>query len=199
MERLEKQLALLIELDKLKTVLRRTRIKSAQDRLENSAEHSWHVALMALVLEEYANRPVDIARVVKMLLLHDIVEIDAGDVLVYDQEAIKQQQVKEYQAADRLFGMLPDDQGFELKHLWLEFEEAQSADAQFAKALDRLIPMLLNYHNQGIGWIENNVTQQQALSVNQKIELGSVILWDKAKQMIDQATENGWLNVNQGD
>ncbi len=199
MERLEKQLALLIELDKLKTVLRRTRIKSAQDRLENSAEHSWHVALMALVLEEHANRPVDIARVVKMLLLHDIVEIDAGDVLVYDQEAIKQQQVKEYQAADRLFGMLPDDQGFELKHLWLEFEEAQSADAQFAKALDRLIPMLLNYHNQGIGWIENNVTQQQALSVNQKIELGSVILWDKAKQMIDQATENGWLNVNQGD
>ncbi len=193
MQRLEKQLSLLIELDKLKTVLRRTRIKSAQDRLENSAEHSWHVALMALLLEEHANRPVDIARVVKMLLLHDIVEIDAGDVLVYDQEAIKQQQAKEYQAADRLFAMLPDDQGAELHALWLEFERAESADAQFAKSLDRLIPMLLNYHNQGIGWIENQVTKQQALSVNQKIEFGSAALWQKAQQIIDQAAKSGWL------
>ncbi|SDH10754.1 putative hydrolases of HD superfamily [Vibrio xiamenensis] len=193
MPRLEKQLSLLIELDKLKTVLRRTRIKSAQDRLENSAEHSWHVALMALLLEEHANRPVDIARVVKMLLLHDIVEIDAGDVLVYDQEAIKQQQAKEYQAADRLFAMLPDDQGAELHALWLEFERAESADAQFAKSLDRLIPMLLNYHNQGIGWIENQVTKQQALSVNQKIEFGSAALWQKAQQIIDQAAKSGWL------
>ncbi len=193
MQRLEKQLSLLIELDKLKTVLRRTRIKSAQDRLENSAEHSWHVALMALLLEEHANRPVDIARVIKMLLLHDIVEIDAGDVLVYDQEAIKQQQAKEYQAADRLFAMLPDDQGAELHALWLEFERAESADAQFAKSLDRLIPMLLNYHNQGIGWIENQVTKQQALSVNQKIEFGSAALWQKAQQIIDQAAKSGWL------
>lgn len=193
MQRLEKQLSLLIELDKLKTVLRRTRIKSAQDRLENSAEHSWHVALMALLLEEHANRPVDIARVVKMLLLHDIVEIDAGDVLVYDQEAIKQQQAKEYQAADRLFAMLPDDQGAELHALWLEFERSESADAQFAKSLDRLIPMLLNYHNQGIGWIENQVTKQQALSVNQKIEFGSAALWQKAQQIIDQAAKSGWL------
>ncbi len=193
MQRLEKQLSLLIELDKLKTVLRRTRIKSAQDRLENSAEHSWHVALMALLLEEHANHPVDIARVVKMLLLHDIVEIDAGDVLVYDQEAIKQQQAKEYQAADRLFAMLPDDQGAELHALWLEFERAESADAQFAKSLDRLIPMLLNYHNQGIGWIENQVTKQQALSVNQKIEFGSAALWQKAQQIIDQAAKSGWL------
>ncbi|MGR2822539.1 HD domain-containing protein [Vibrio vulnificus] len=195
MERLNKQLALLMELDKLKSVLRRTRVKSADKRLENSAEHSWHVALMALLMEEHANEPVNIGRVVKMLLLHDVVEIDAGDTFVYDAVASTQQAEKELAAAQRLFGMLPADQGEELLQIWLEFEAAQTADAKFGKALDRIIPMLLNYHNQGQSWQEHGVTRQQALTVNQKIDLGSHVLWDKAQEIIEQATQNGWLKA----
>ncbi|ELR8702952.1 HD domain-containing protein [Vibrio vulnificus] len=195
MERLNKQLALLMELDKLKSVLRRTRVKSADKRLENSAEHSWHVALMALLMEEHANEPVNIGRVVKMLLLHDVVEIDAGDTFVYDAVASKQQAEKELAAAQRLFGMLPTDQGEDLLQLWLEFEAAQTADAKFGKALDRIIPMLLNYHNHGQSWQEHGVTRQQALTVNQKIDLGSHVLWDKAQEIIEQATQNGWLKA----
>ncbi|EGQ7940091.1 HD domain-containing protein [Vibrio vulnificus] len=195
MERLNKQLALLMELDKLKSVLRRTRVKSADKRLENSAEHSWHVALMALLMEEHANESVNICRVVKMLLLHDVVEIDAGDTFVYDAVSSKQQAEKELAAAQRLFGMLPADQGEELLQLWLEFEAAQTADAKFGKALDRIIPMLLNYHNQGQSWQEHGVTRQQALTVNQKIDLGSHVLWDKAQEIIEQATQNGWLKA----
>lgn len=195
MNRLEKQLALIIELDQLKSVLRRTRVKSADGRLENSAEHSWHVALMAVLLEEHANQPVDISRVVKMLLLHDIVEIDAGDTFVYDAVASAEQEQKERQAAERLFAMLPAEQGQELLELWLEFEQATSDDAKFAKALDRIIPMMLNFHNQGQSWQEHGVTREQALTVNAKIELGSQALWQKALQMINQATENGWLKA----
>ncbi|KJR24858.1 phosphohydrolase [Vibrio navarrensis] len=195
MQRMEKQLALLMELDKLKSVLRRTRVKSADTRLENSAEHSWHVALMALLFAEHANEPVDISRVVKMLLLHDVVEIDAGDTFVYDAAASEQQAEKELAAAQRLFGMLPDDQRDELSALWHEFEEAQSAEAKFAKALDRLIPMLLNFHNQGQSWREHGVTREQALTINRKIELGSHALWEKAQEIIEQATQNGWLKA----
>ncbi|HCH0797203.1 TPA: HD domain-containing protein [Vibrio parahaemolyticus] len=193
MERLEKQLALLIELDKLKSVLRRTRVKSAEGRLENSGEHSWHVALMAVLMEEHANAPVDICRVMKMLLIHDVVEIDAGDTFIYDTAASKEQAEKEIKAAERLFGMLPTDQGQELLALWQEFEAAQSDDAKYAKALDRLIPMLLNYHNNGQSWKENSVTREQALTINKRIEFGSVTLWDKAKELIEEATEKGWL------
>lgn len=193
MERLEKQLALLIELDQLKSVLRRTRVKSADRRLENSGEHSWHVALMAVLMQEHANVPVDIARVMKMLLIHDVVEIDAGDTFVYDVAASKEQEEKELKAAERLFGMLPSDQGDELFSLWKEFEAAQSDDAKYAKALDRLIPMLLNYHNDGQSWKEHGVTREQALTINKRIEFGSVTLWDKAKELIEEATEKGWL------
>lgn len=193
MTRLEQQLNLLLELDKLKAVLRRTRIRCADGRFENSAEHSWHVAMMALLLQEHANEPVDIAKVVKMLLLHDMVEIDAGDTFVYDTAAYETQQQTELEAAKRLFGMLPDDQREALFSVWREFEAAESAEARFAKALDRLIPMLLNYHNDGQSWIENNVSKQQVMQVNQRIEKGSQVLWDKAKLLIEEATENGWL------
>jgi len=193
--RLEQQLALLMELDQLKSVLRRTRVKSADARLENSAEHSWHVALLDILMEEHANEPVDIARVVKMLLLHDVVEIDAGDTFVYDVAASAEQEQKELQAAQRLFGMLPDDQGLPLLELWLEFEAASTADAKFAKALDRIIPMLLNYHNQGQSWQEHGVSREQALTVNHKIQYGSQALWDKAQQIINDATDNGWLKA----
>lgn len=193
MERLEKQLNLLMELDQLKGVLRRTRIKSVDGRLENSAEHSWHVALMAVLMQEHANAPVDICRVMKMLLIHDVVEIDAGDTFVYDAAASIEQSEKEIKAAERLFGMLPSEQGNELLALWHEFEAAQTDDAKYAKALDRLIPMLLNYHNNGQSWKEHGVTRDQALTINKRIELGSVTLWDKAKEIIEDATEKGWL------
>lgn len=192
-QRLEQQLSLLIELDRLKSVLRRTRVRSAEGRLENSAEHSWHVAMMAFLMQEHANEPVEITKVVKMLLLHDIVEIDAGDTFVYDAQASKEQEEKELAAAHRLFGMLPEDQGQELFDVWQEFELAQSPEAKFAKALDRLIPMLLNYHNDGQSWVENEVSKSQVMQVNQKIEKGSQVLWDKAKSLIEEAVENGWL------
>ncbi|HHF0510378.1 HD domain-containing protein [Vibrio diabolicus] len=193
MERLEKQLALVIELDKLKSILRRTRVKSAEGRLENSGEHSWHVALMAILMEEHANAPVDICRVMKMLLIHDVVEIDAGDTFVYDTAASQEQAEKEIRAAERLFGMLPSDQEQELLALWHEFEAAQTDDAKYAKALDRLIPMLLNYHNNGQSWKEHGVSREQALTINKRIEFGSVTLWGKAKELIEEATEKGWL------
>ncbi len=193
--RMHQQLELVLELDRLKSVLRRTHIQCADDRLENSAEHSWHVATMALLMEEHANEPVDISRVLKMLLMHDMVEIDAGDTFVYDAAASELQSEKELQAAKRLFGMLPKEQGEELFSIWCEFESAASADAKFAKALDRFIPMLLNFNNQGIGWRENGVTRQQALTVNRRIDDGSHTLWEQAQQMIEQATENGWLKA----
>ncbi len=194
-ERMHQQLELVLELDRLKSVLRRTRIRCADDRLENSAEHSWHVAMMALLMEEHANQPVDISRVLKMLLMHDMVEIDAGDTFVYDAAASELQSEKELEAAKRLFGMLPKEQGELLFALWCEFEDATSADAKFAKALDRIIPMMLNFNNQGIGWRENGVTRQQALTVNRRIDDGSHTLWEYAQQMIEQATEKGWLKA----
>jgi len=193
--RMQQQLQLVLELDRLKSILRRTRIQCADDRLENSAEHSWHVAMMALLMQEHANEPVDIERVLKMLLMHDVVEIDAGDTFVYDAAASAQQKEKEMAAAKRLFGMLPKEQEEELFALWCEFENTQTADAKFAKALDRLIPMMLNFNNQGIGWRENGVTRQQALTVNRRIDEGSHTLWEYAQQMIEQATENGWLKA----
>ncbi|MBY7782681.1 HD domain-containing protein [Vibrio fluvialis] len=193
--RMQQQLSLVLELDRLKSVLRRTRVKCAEGRLENSAEHSWHVAMMALLMQEHANEPVDINRVIKMLLMHDMVEIDAGDTFVYDTAASAEQAQKELAAAERLFGLLSTEQGEELFCLWREFEAAQSADAKFAKALDRLIPMMLNYHNQGQSWMENGVSRQQALTVNRRIDEGSHALWEYAQQMIEHATEQGWLKA----
>lgn len=192
-ERLVRQLSLIMELDRLKSVLRRTRVKCAEKRLENSAEHSWHVALMAVLLEEHANEPVNIERVVKMLLLHDIVEIDAGDTFVYDAQASEQQEQKELEAAERLFSMLPDDQAEQLKTIWLEFEQAESADAKFAKAIDRIIPILMNHNNQGQSWIEHGIARHQVIEINQRIEKGSERLWQKAMEIIDESVSNGWL------
>ncbi|MDN3714878.1 phosphohydrolase [Vibrio breoganii] len=193
MQRLNQQLEMLMEIDQLKNVLRRTRVKSAQGRLENSAEHSWHVATMAMLTQEHANAKVDIARVLKMLLLHDIVEIDAGDTFVYDAVASKEQEQKELLAADRLFGYLPEGQREELRAIWDEFEAATTDDAKFAKALDRFIPMLLNYHNQGQSWVEHQVKRSQVIAINGRIQQGSETLWQKALQIIDEAVENGWL------
>jgi putative hydrolase of HD superfamily len=193
MQRLNQQLDMLMEIDQLKNVLRRTRVKSAGGRLENSAEHSWHVATMAMLTQEHANQKVDLSRVLKMLLLHDIVEIDAGDTFVYDVQASKEQQQKELAAADRLFGFLPDGQRQELRAIWDEFELAKTDDAKFAKALDRFIPMLLNYNNEGQSWVEHGVKRSQVVAINSRIQHGSETLWQKTLQIVDEAVQNGWL------
>jgi len=158
-ERLGRQMAFLIEIDHLKGILRRTRIMGGE-RLENSAEHSWHIAVIALVLAEHANEPVDVAHVIKMLLVHDIVEIDAGDTFAYDAVGYLDKEAREQAAADRIFGLLPPDQRDELRALWDEFEAQATADARFANLCDRLMPSLQNYYNGGGTWREAAVSRQ---------------------------------------
>src|SRR5436309_14613445 len=140
-DRFERQIRFILEIDKLKGILRRTYLLNV-DRAENTAEHSWHLAIMAILLAEHANEPVDVARVVKMVLIHDIVEIDAGDTYCYDTEAALNKAERERAAADRIFGILPEDQSRELRELWDEFEEGRTPEARFALALDRFIPQL---------------------------------------------------------
>lgn len=152
-QRLQQQMAFLVEIDRLKQVLRRTRLVGGE-RLENSAEHSWHIAMIALVLAEHANEPIDVSRVLKLLLVHDIVEIDAGDTFAYDIAGHEDKAAREQAAADRIFGLLPSDQCRQLRALWDEFESQSSADARFANLCDRLMPSLQNYHNGGGTWRE---------------------------------------------
>jgi putative hydrolase of HD superfamily len=151
-DRLTQQLRFILEIDKLKQVLRQTPLSDGSRR-ENSAEHSWHLALMTVLLAEYSNAPVDVPRVIKMLLVHDIVEVDAGDTFAYDRVGARDQAERERRAAERLFGLLPDDQARELRALWEEFEERKSA-----VALDRLQPLLLNFQTKGLSWQQHGIT-----------------------------------------
>lgn len=182
----------LMEVDKLKSVERRTRLLN-QDRLENSAEHSWHFALAALSLAPYASAEVDIQRVIKMALLHDIVEIDVGDVLVYDLAAREAVALQEAEAAKRLFGLLPAPQSAEFLSLWQEYEAGMTADAKFASALDRVLPILLNLHNQGQSWRENNISLTQVLTRNAKVGETLPELWQHVVTQLYAAHEKGWL------
>ena len=190
---LGQRLRFLLEADKLKQVLRRNVLHGKQRR-ENSAEHSWHLTLMALVLVDHAAvRDLDLLRVLKMLVVHDLVEIDAGDTFAYDEAAKRHQQEREERAAERIFALLPAPQAAEMRALWDEFEARQSAEAQFALALDRLQPMLLNYFNGGPGWQEHGVTARQVRTVNACMEQGSPELWDFAQQMVTDAVRRGFL------
>ncbi len=191
-ERLEQQIRFVLEIDKLKTILRRTYLINAERR-ENTAEHSWHLAIMAILLAEYANEPVDVQRVVKMVLVHDIVEIDAGDTYYYDNAAAADKSVREIAAADRLFAILPSDQGNELRLLWEEFERGETADARFAAALDRFIPQLHNYHTRGKSWNEHGITADRVLERNVCISEGSRPLWEYARALLNDAVEKGFL------
>ena len=159
-ERLGRQLAFALELDKEKNVLRQTHL-TGHGRRENDAEHAWHMALMAYLLREYANEPVDIARVMLMCLLHDVVEIDAGDTYAYDETAKESQAAREAAAAERIFGLLPEDQAGEFRALFAEFDAGESADARFARAMDNLQPLLLNDSNDGGDWKEHAVTARR--------------------------------------
>ncbi|MFQ3611390.1 MAG: HD domain-containing protein [Fimbriimonadales bacterium] len=184
-ERLRRQLEFLIEIDKTKAILRRTRVLDGS-RYENDAEHSWHFAMLALVLAEYAAEPIDLFRVVKMALIHDIVEIDAGDTFAYDETARQTQYEREQRAADRIFALLPPDQAQELRSLWEEFVDQRTPDARFAHALDRLAGVLANYCTEGGGWREHEVPKAKVLERNCVIGEGAPALWELARQMIEQ-------------
>lgn len=190
--RLARQMDFILEIDKLKQVIRRSYLVDASRR-ENTAEHSWHLAMMALLLDEYANEAVDPGRVMKLVLVHDIVEIDAGDTFLHDPVAALDKTEREQAAAERLFGLLPADQGGELRQLWQEFEARQTADARFANALDRLMPLLHNLHSGGRTWWEHDITRSQVTNRVQHIGEGSQALWAYAQTIIAQAVELGYL------
>lgn len=191
---LAQQLAFIIEIDKLKAVYRQTTVKEDKDRHENSAEHSWHIALTAQILKEYAEHPVDSERVVKMLLIHDIIEIDAGDLFAFAEDKDHEQQaLKEAQAAQRLFGLLPTDQYKEYNDLWFEFEAAKTNDARFAKSMDRILPLVQNMNNQGGSWAKHKIRQSQVLARNNHLEYIAPKLWQYVIEQTDLAVKKGWL------
>ncbi|MFP4058317.1 MAG: HD domain-containing protein [Candidatus Brocadiia bacterium] len=190
--RLAAQLDFILEVGKLKHVLRRSYLPHGSRR-ENDAEHSWHLALMAVVLAEHAAEPVDPARVVLMLLVHDLVEIDAGDTFMYDAEAQADKASREERAADRIFALLPPDQARRWRALWDEFEARRSPDARFAAAIDRLQPQLLNYHTQGRLWREHAVTVDQVIARNQHMADGAPALWHYARRLLRDAVARGYL------
>jgi putative hydrolase of HD superfamily len=192
-QRLDRQIQFLVEIDKLKTVLRQTWLTD-QSRRENSAEHSWHLSMMALLLAEYAaGSSLDLPRVVRMLLVHDLVEIDAGDTFVYDEQAAEHKAAREQNAADRLFGMLPADQAADLRQAWEEFEARETAEARFAAALDRLQPILHNYHTQGRAWRAHGITAAQVVATNRHMAEGAPRLWEYVTRLIDDAVQRGFL------
>lgn len=183
-ERLSAQLAFIHEIDRLKYVIRQTALFGSERR-ENSAEHSWHLALMVLSLKAYANEPIDELRVLKMLLLHDLVEIDTGDTFLFDQEGRKAVKKDELIAAKRIFGLLPTDQSAEFLALWQEFEAGESADACFAQCIDHLEPILQNLSNQGGTWTKNQIDLHQVLAKKSRMARGSLSLWTWAKAAIE--------------
>lgn len=191
-ERLEKQIAFLMEIDKLKHIYRQTYLLD-RSRHDSDVEHSWHFAVMALVLAEHAKDEIDLIKVVRMALIHDIVEIDAGDVFVYDNKDPGSHRAVERKAAERIFGMLPADQAKEYIGLWEEFERRETPEAKFAAALDRLDPILHNYYTQGMAWREHGVTADRVLEINSRIDLASPELWEKVRALINDCVEKGYL------
>ena len=182
------------ELDKLTAVKRQITLPLDNDRQENSAEHSWHVALMATTLAPFAAQPIDISRVVRMILIHDVVEIDAGDLFAFQEAAEHEAQAeKELAAAKRIFGLLPAPLNQELLALWLEFEEAETPDAEFAKAMDRVLPVFQNMQNQGGSWKKHGVTREKIAQRNKHLVTCAPSLWDYVNTQLDNAVKKGWL------
>ena len=186
------RLRFVLEADSLKSVLRRNSISDGTRR-ENSGEHSWHLALMALVLAPHARSTLDVARVVEMLLVHDLVEIDAGDTFVYDDAAREGKLDRELAAADRLFALAPADTGRQLRDRWDEFEACATPEARFAHSVDRLAPLLLNHANRGELWARMGITADRVRTYNAYISDGAPDLWTAAQTLIDDAVRNGWL------
>lgn len=190
MERIEQQAAFAVEIDKVKNIFRQTWLADGS-RKENDAEHAWHAALMAVLLAEYSNEPIDILKVVKMLLLHDLVEIDAGDSYAYDEAAQATAHEREQKAADRIFGMLPKDQGQEFRGLWDEFEEYETPEARFAHVMDNFQPLLLNDAADGKGWKEHQVKRANIEKRNRKTSKGSKRINEYIEQIIDRNIKKG--------
>ena len=193
MRKLLKQIEFIKEIDKIKYIFRKTKLINS-DRPENDAEHSWHLAMMAIVLSEYSNEPIDILKVLKMVLIHDIVEIDSGDVFVYDKEKSHDNFEEELKAAKRIFGMLPEEQAEEFLNIWLEFEAMKTPESKFARAVDRLEPLLQNTSNNGGTWREYDVKYDKVIEKKQVIKEGSEKLWDFAKYLTDESVEKGILD-----
>ncbi len=191
-ERLRKQLEFSLEIDKEKNIVRQTHL-SGHGRRENDAEHAWHMAVMAYLLREYANEEVDIARVMLMCLIHDIVEIDAGDTYAYDAEGRKTQKEREDRAKERIFSLLPDDQKAEMTALFDEFEEFQTAESRFAHAMDNLQPLLLNHSNGGSDWKEHGVSAAAVYERQKKTRLGSETLFEITDRIIRANIRKGSL------
>lgn len=192
MNKLLQQIEFIREIDKLKYIFRKTKLINS-DRPENDAEHSWHLAVMAIVLAEHSNEPVDLAKVMKMVLIHDIVEIDSGDVFAYDTVKSHNNFDEELKAARRIFGILPAEQTEEFINIWREFEEMKTPESKFARALDRLEPLLQNSSNNGGTWREFDVKYDKVIEKKQVIKDGSEELWKFAKQLIDESVEKGIL------
>lgn len=192
-ERFKRQLDFLVEADKMKQVLRNT-ILMDSSRRENDAEHAWHMAVAAMLLQEYANeKSLDISKVIKMALLHDIVEIDAGDTYAYDEKGHLDKRERESRAAERIFGLLPDDQCREFRAIWEEFEEGESPEAAFTAALDTFMPILHNYRTKGAQWQKNNITSAMVLARNSRVAKGSSELWEYINGIVADAVEKGYL------
>ena len=191
-ERLKQQLEFALEIDKEKNIFRQTHL-SGHGRNENDAEHAWHMAIMAYVLREYANEPVDIARVMLMCLIHDIVEIDAGDTYAYDAEGLKTQKTRENAAKERIFSLLPDEQMQELMQLFDEFEEFTTPESKFAHAMDNLQPLLLNNSNGGGDWKEHDVSAEQVYGRQRKTRLGSERLYEETDRILQENIRKGSL------
>ena len=190
MERLKKQMEFIIEVDKLKDIIRQTNLTNGE-RKENDAEHSWHLALMAVFLSEYAKEPVDVLQVIKMVLIHDLVEIDAGDTYLYDEAGNGTKAAREQKAAERIFNILPGDQAEELFQLWQEFEDRKTPESKFANTLDRIQPVLLNDATGGRAWREHDVCIDQIMSKNEYTSQGSDVLWAYIQEVFEKNIENG--------
>ena len=184
-ERLKKQLDFIMEIDKVKNIFRQTYLADGK-RKENDAEHSWHLAIAAFLLKEYVAEDVDVMKVMIMVLIHDLVEIDAGDTYAYDAEGAKTKREREVAAADRIFGMLPEDQGGYFRELWDEFEAYESDDAKFAHLLDNFQPLLLNHESNGKSWTEHHVKKSQIYKRNEKIKETSPEVWEWMKQIVEE-------------
>jgi putative hydrolase of HD superfamily len=191
-ETLQQQLAFILEIDKLKRVIRQT-LLTDQSRRENSAEHSWHLAIMAMLLTQYAAAPVDVARTMKMVLVHDLVEIDAGDTFAYDVAGNVGREERERLAADRVFGILPKAQEQELRALWDEFEESATPEARYANALDRLQPLLHNANTEGGTWRIHNVKRAQVYKRMDPVRIGLPEIWPVVVKIIEDACATGWI------
>ena len=190
--RFQEQIRFLIEMDKMKNIQRQTYVLS-EDRRENDAEHAWHLGLLAMVLHEYANEPVDLTKVLKTVLIHDVVEIDAGDTYAYDEIGNATKTYREQRAADRLFGLLPADLRDEFRTLWEEFEAGCTPEARFAASLDRIQPLMLNYTKRGKSWQEHGITAEQVRSRMEKVHEGSETLGCFADEIIGLAVHEGIL------